>query len=158
MPDVAIVDASCLIVLGRAGRIDLLGELGTSLLVPEAVAAEVRAHPDGGQHGLLESGSLCVVPDPPVPRVLAGWDLGPGETSVLACALAQSGLAVLDDFAARRCAKVVGVPTIGTLGLALRARASGRVPAARPLIEALRDAGLYLSDGLVQEALALVGE
>jgi predicted nucleic acid-binding protein len=65
---------------------------------------------------------------------------------------------VIDDYAARTCAEVLGVPVIGTLGLALRAKTRGRVAAARPLVEDLRRAGLYLSDRLINDALSLVGE
>jgi predicted nucleic acid-binding protein len=50
------------------------------------------------------------------------------------------------------------MPVVGTLGLALRAKREGLVPSARSLVEELRRAGLYLSDGVVRDALALVGE
>jgi predicted nucleic acid-binding protein len=67
-------------------------------------------------------------------------------------------LAIIDDYAARTCAAVLGVPVKGTLGLALLAKQQGRVGAARPLVQELRRAGLYLSDTVTREALALVGE
>jgi len=44
------------------------------------------------------------------------------------------------------------------LCLALRAEVSGEVTSARPLVDELRRAGLYLSDDLIREALSLVGE
>jgi predicted nucleic acid-binding protein len=66
--------------------------------------------------------------------------------------------AVVDDLEARRCAHAIGVPIRGTLGLVLVARRHGLVPAARPLLEALRRAGLYLSDDLLDRALREVGE
>lgn len=56
------------------------------------------------------------------------------------------------------CARVLRLPVIGTLGLVLRAKARGRIPVARPVVEDLRRAGLYLSDALIREALALVAE
>lgn len=66
--------------------------------------------------------------------------------------------AVLDDLAARRCASVLAIPVHGTLGLALLAKKRGIAPAARPLVERLRQSGMYLSDKVVDQALALVGE
>ncbi|MCA9629706.1 MAG: DUF3368 domain-containing protein, partial [Myxococcales bacterium] len=66
--------------------------------------------------------------------------------------------AVLDDGAARRCADELKVPVRGTLGLVLFARAQGCLPRARPVVEALVDAGMYLRTDLVDKALALVGE
>jgi predicted nucleic acid-binding protein len=40
----------------------------------------------------------------------------------------------------------------------IAARQHGVIPAARPVLEQLRRAGLYLSDRAMQQALALVGE
>ena len=46
-----------------------------------------------------------MVPPPDVPPGIAAWDLGPGESAVLAWAAARPGtIAVIDDLAARRCA------------------------------------------------------
>ena len=53
---------------------------------------------------------------------------------------------------------MIGVPVIGTLGLALRAKLGGRVVAARPLVVELRRAGLCLSNDVIRSALAMVGE
>jgi predicted nucleic acid-binding protein len=99
------------------------------------------------------------VPRLPIPGVVAAWDLGAGESAVLARAMAHPGtLAIIDDYAARTCAAVLGVPVKGTLGLALLAKQQGRVEEAGPLVEKLRRAGLYLSDTVTREALKLVGE
>lgn len=65
---------------------------------------------------------------------------------------------IVDDLAARRCAATLGIPLLGTLGLVLKAKQRGSVPAARPLLEQLRRSGLYLSDRVMNQALALVGE
>jgi hypothetical protein len=48
------------------------------------------------------------------------WDLGPGESQVIALCISGSRSAVLDDRAARRCAAAHNVPVIGTLGIVLR--------------------------------------
>ena len=65
---------------------------------------------------------------------------------------------MIDDQAARRCADVLGVRCIGTLGIVLRAKRLGRIPAARPVVERLRAAGMYLSERVLTPALELVGE
>jgi predicted nucleic acid-binding protein len=67
-------------------------------------------------------------------------------------------MAIVDDLAARRCAEVLGIPLLGTLGLVLRAKRTGLLPAARPVIEKLLSAGMYLSPKILDRALALVGE
>jgi predicted nucleic acid-binding protein len=64
----------------------------------------------------------------------------------------------VDDLAARRCAATLGVPVRGTLGLVLIAKQRGEIPAARPVLEELRQAGMYLSDAVLNRALKRVGE
>ena len=79
--------------------------------------------------------------------------------AVLAAALARPGaLVVLDDGQARRCARSFDLLLRGTLGLVLGAKATGRIEAARPVLEALRAHGTYLSDRVLDTALAEVGE
>ena len=78
---------------------------------------------------------------------------------MLSHALANPGSGViLDDQAARRCATALGIPHQGTLGLVIYAKQQGLVPAARPLVELLRQEGMYLSDQIMNQALAQVGE
>jgi predicted nucleic acid-binding protein len=98
------------------------------------------------------------VPDVVVPTSILGWDLGAGESQVLAQCLTGRHLAVLDDGEARAAARVHALPLVGTLGIILRARVAGLIPAARPLIEQLLESGSYLSADLVRVALAKVGE
>lgn len=93
------------------------------------------------------------------PAVVMAWDLGLGETQVLGHCLGQAGaVAVLDDAAARQCARSLGIPVVGSLGVVLAAKRMGWIAAARPVIERLIGDGLYLRPSRVAEALAEVGE
>jgi predicted nucleic acid-binding protein len=65
---------------------------------------------------------------------------------------------VIDDLEARRCAKAMGLAIIGTLGIVGRAKVSGLIDRAEPLIRRLRETGLYASDDIVQKLLGEVGE
>lgn len=65
---------------------------------------------------------------------------------------------ILDDLAARRCAINLGIPVRGTVSLVIIAKQRGEIPAARPVLEGMRDCGLYLSDRLFYQTLTLVGE
>jgi predicted nucleic acid-binding protein len=67
-------------------------------------------------------------------------------------------MAIVDDLAARRCAEVLGIYFTGTLGVVLRAKRIGVIPAARPVIDKLVAAGMYLSPKIMDRALALIGE
>jgi predicted nucleic acid-binding protein len=80
-------------------------------------------------------------------------------SAVLALALAEAdSQALIDDWGARRCARSLSIPVIGTLGLVLLAKQQGTIPAARPVVERLRRSGTDLSDEVIREALARVGE
>lgn len=94
-----------------------------------------------------------------VPIEIARWDLGAGESEVLAWAFTHPGAeAIVDDLSGRRCAQTLGVPLRGTLGLVLQAKRDGHVAAVRPLFERLRAAGMYLSETVLNQAAALVDE
>lgn len=60
--------------------------------------------------------------------------------------------------AKRAAAKVHSVPLVGSLGVILRARKAGLIPAARPLVEQLIESGSCLAADLVRQALHKVGE
>jgi predicted nucleic acid-binding protein len=156
-----IINASPLILLGKIGRVALLSELADELIVPEMVVREVEAKP-GGERALVEVASLPgarVEVEVLVPAEIVAWNLGRGESQVIALAEAgPRGRAVLDDLQARRCAQSMGIPLIGTLGVILRAKRKGVIVAARPVIAHLREVGLYASDALIEQALARLGE
>jgi len=162
VPDRMIVNASPLIFLTRIGGLEWLCELCTRPLeVPRGVIGEVSAGHDGASivDVVAAAGRIRQVENIAVPAVIAAWDLGLGETQVLAHCLGQSGaVAVLDDAAARQCARSLGIPVVGTLGVVLAAKRMGWIVAARPLVEQLLEDGLYLSRTLVVAALAEVGE
>ncbi|MBI4814843.1 MAG: DUF3368 domain-containing protein [Deltaproteobacteria bacterium] len=159
MPELVVVNSSPLLVLARAQRLELLQGAGQTICVTRTVLDEVCVHSDEAARVITACTFLNEVEDEPIPELLRTWDLGAGETSVLSWASAHPDcLAVLDDFAARKCAAVLGLRLIGTLGLALAAKKEGLVPTAAPLLAELRRAGLYLSDHVVEQALRLVGE
>ena len=65
---------------------------------------------------------------------------------------------ILDDLPARHCAAALGIPYQGTVGVVIYAKQQGWLPAARPVVEQLRQEGMYLSDQLMDQVLAQVGE
>ena len=155
-------DASPLIVLAQGGLLELLRVAGPRVVVPQAVAAEVRRHgPDDPAARALQTVAWIEIVDVASidPRVQS-FGLGPGEAEVLTWALAHPGTeAIIDDRSGRRAASALGVPTRGTLGLILAAKQQGLIPAARPVVEhLLRMTAWYLSDHERERALRLVGE
>ncbi len=94
-----------------------------------------------------------------IPNDILAWDLGAGETQVLVYGKRYGAdRVILDDLEGRRCAKVIGVATIGTLGLVARAKKLGGLNQARPVIEQLCQHGLYATTDLINWILNEVGE
>jgi predicted nucleic acid-binding protein len=156
------VNASPLIFLTRIEGLDWIVRLADApVLVPQAVLREVEAGDGGAEIATRIHGDagFSVVSDAPIPAVVTAWDLGAGETQVLAHCCHQPGLtAVLDDKAARQCARGLGVRLIGTIGLVLVAKRRGWIAHARPVIERLQAQGMFLSTDLISTALQDVGE
>jgi predicted nucleic acid-binding protein len=150
-----------LIFLARASLIELLRLAGDEIIVPVAVAEEIRRRgpQDVTAQAIDAADWLVVAQTPPVPEIIQAWGLGEGESSVLAWAYANPGTeAIIDDLAARRCSIALSIPVRGTLGLVLTAKRRGKIVAARPVLEELRRSGMYLSDRVMNQALVLVGE
>ncbi len=161
MSESAICNASPLIYLARTNLLQLLQLAAPEILIPKAVALEIgaRGPSDPAACALTESPWLRQVETPPLPEEILAWDLGPGESAVISWALAHPGcLAVIDDLEGRRCAETLGIRLRGTLGLVLRARRQNVITEALPILQALRAAGMYLSDRIVETALAEIGE
>jgi predicted nucleic acid-binding protein len=155
------VNASPLIFLTEVGLLEVLQQPGVPVLVPDAVLEEISGlgPDDPAIQAVQQRPWIEIVTTPPIPDVVRVWDLGAGETAVLAVALETSGSrAILDDQPARRCARVVGIPTQGTLGLVLLAKQQGSIQVVRPVLEQLRQAGMYMTDVLVRQILDAAGE
>jgi predicted nucleic acid-binding protein len=149
------------VFLVRENLLEILREGALEVVVSEPVINEIHGHgsEDPTVRALDGVDWLRIVPASEIAPAVAIWDLGLGESSVLSLALAKAdSLAVIDDWQACRCARSLAIPFIGTLGLVLLAKQLGRIPAARPVVERLRNSGMYLSDLVVDQALARVGE
>jgi predicted nucleic acid-binding protein len=161
VPGKRFVNTTPLVFLARENLLEMLRIGVDEVAVPESVIAEIHGHgSDDPTVKAIESLDwLQIRPAGKVASVVALWDLGPGESAVLSLALAEeSSWAVIDDWQARRCARSLGIRCIGTLGLVLLAKQTGRIPAARPVVEQLRMSGMYLSDLVISQALSQVGE
>jgi predicted nucleic acid-binding protein len=162
MPErLTISNTSPLLYLHLVGQLDLLKRLYGEVVVPPAVEAELRA---GAERGIdvpeiASQPWLKVIPlgsDTSIPLVT---DLGRGEAEVIALGLEKpDSRLLLDDTLARRIARLHGLRFAGTVGIIVKAKQVGLLPAASPLISALREAGLWLSDNLVAEVLRQAGE
>ena len=116
--DAWVLNASPLILFARIARLDLFEQLTPRIIVPDAVFEEVRAGRDRDPTAAtaLSWATERRMPDAAVPIGVERWDLGAGESQVIAHGLTGSRWVVLDDLAARRCAASHGLAVIGSLG------------------------------------------
>jgi uncharacterized protein len=156
-----ICNTSPLQYLHQLGRLDLLPSLVSRVVVPTAVAAELA---EGRRLGLdlpvpenLPWVKLREAKVAPLSALAAA--LGPGETAVLALALAAKDvIVILDDALARRQAETLGLRLTGTLGILLDAKRAGLISAVAPLADDLQRLGFRLSSATRQAVLGLAGE
>jgi len=156
-----VVNASPLIFLSKAGVIHFLQQAAPDIVVPQVVALEVgrRGRNDITARTLANNPWVATVEVPVIPPLIQSWDLGPGESAVLAYARTHPGVvAIIDDGAGRRCAETLGVPLLGTLGLIMIAKKRGLIPTARPVIALLKQQGMFLSESIIDRAMDLIGE
>lgn len=157
-----VCNASPLILLNRISSLELLMELSDSLVIPHGVIEEVMPYEDDTPHWQAFFGSSKVLKIDNAINIepqIAGWDTGNGESEVLSWAAKHPGYeAILDDLEARKCARSIGVPLRGTIGIILLAKERGLIPKAAPLAKALIDAGLRFDSKWLEAALELVGE
>jgi predicted nucleic acid-binding protein len=155
-----VTNASPVITLAKAGYLELLTQLPSELLLPEAVALEILAGPaDDPARQAIEHGWGQRLAPVAIPAELIEWGLDAGETAALAIARERAPCTVvLDDAQARTCAKARGVPLLGTLGVVLRAKKRGLIQQAAEVLRALRAGGLHLDDRTIRLALGHVSE
>lgn len=156
-----IADSGPLIAMSKISRLELLRSLAREVLVPATVWQEVVGARPEAPDAIAIAGAhwLQVRSAARIPDALQSPVLDAGETEALALALESDAACVLmDDRLGRREAARLGVRCIGVVGLLCHARTEGLIPAVAPELHALLRAGYHLSDGVIGEALARVGE
>lgn len=167
---IVIADAGPLIALARLDRLVLLRELFDEVAMCDAVAREVL---DGGEftdatriRSAIDQGWLRVqaiafaLPDV-ADSGLAGLGAGESSSILWAMTLRDAGLETLllvDDRQAREAARRRHLEVLGIAGVLAMARRAGLIDALRPLLDALRADGYFLSPAVVEAALRMAHE
>ncbi len=95
---------------------------------------------------------------PKVKEEVSDLDEGEKQTIGLASMFPLDVLLLLDDYAGRKAAKKLNIPTTGSIGILLLAKEKGILKEVGSLIDELRNQGYWLSDELVILARRLAGE
>ena len=157
-----VCDTTVLLYLDRIAQADLLHTLFAPVYVPEAVLLELdmgrliqRDTIDPRKSGWAQT----VHVSPASIDRLPSNRLGRGERAVIAYAYSHHiNLVGLDDLQARQLAAEMKLAVIGTLGIMLRAKRAGLIPAVRPLVDAVIAQGFRLRPDLYQDVLRLAQE
>lgn len=157
-----VCDASTLIALARIGQLDILPQVGVQAVIPMAVYEEVVVKGTG------KPGSAEIRQAPWIEtREVSDRDvvaqfrtvLGAGESEVIALAKEiDSDLIILDDENARNMAFSEGLGVVGLLAFLILAKEAGAINLVRPLLDALRRQGFFISNNLYHQILRKADE
>jgi predicted nucleic acid-binding protein len=156
-----VTNTSPLLYLHQLRLIDLLPRLYERVVVPTAVAEELA---EGARHGhdvpnpaRLDWALIIAAPSPALLKLAPA--LGEGERAAIALASERgSDLLLIDDGPARRHATLLGIKITGTLGVLLRAKANGHLPAVQPLLDQLAQLGFRASPETIAAVRKLADE
>lgn len=153
---IAVADTSPISYLVLIGEIELLPALFTEVIIPPEVAAEL-SHPRAPallKHWWQEPPAWIRVADPgreSPPETVRRLHLGEREAILLARRIGAE-IVLLDDKAARRAAKTLGLPVMGLLGILAAASAQRRVNVVQA-VERLRRTNFRVSPELLRDLL-----
>lgn len=151
MRNVVIADTSCFVILSKIDALFILPALyGTVTTTPEIA----------GEFGdtLPAWVSVTEVKDPMRTRILE-MQVDRGEASALALALEiPDSVVVMDDLRGRKAAAALALRFTRTIGVIVRAKLAGIIPAVKPVLEAIRRTDFRISDALEHQALIQAGE
>ena len=159
-----VADTGPIIGLAKIGRISLLKELATEVLIPPIVHKELygKIGPESDQIDqalsdfvhVVELGSLELNIDEPL------INLGEDEKQsiFLASTLKKEVLLLIDDRAGRQAADNLKISKIGLVGILLLAKKRGLIDNVGSLLEELRAAGYWLSDQVIAVARKIAEE
>ena len=146
-----LFDASAVIALARAGRLDLLRRAAGPCAVTPEVRRELLGREDATTPAVADAlkSWLKLRPRSRPGARYRRLGLGAGEATVLASARPGDTL-VLDERPARLLAKSLGIRHTGLIGLLVDAAAEGRIKPheADEALDALSVSGFWLSPGL----------
>ena len=154
-----LANASPLIFLAKIKLIDLLPSFCEQLIIPEGVISEIQKHPDEALQWLKQNEENYQVTAVQIPPHIHAWDLGKGESEVIAAAIENKDVTVaLDDKAARNCALSLNLKVIGTIGIILKMQQANLINEATASLKRLRKQGFRIDDALYQHALKIAND
>ncbi|MGI8884848.1 MAG: DUF3368 domain-containing protein [Pyrinomonadaceae bacterium] len=161
MINTIVADSSPLIVLLKSDLEFILPELFEQILVPESVWQEILSGDknDPAKQKLPALSWSKRISATSLNEKVKNYNLGKGETEALSLALKidESGV-ILDDFAARKCARNLKIPFIGTGGLLILAKQKKLINSVSDAVQKVQNQGLWLSEAVIEMLKEKAGE
>lgn len=156
-----IVNSTPLIVLCKIGKLDILKKLYGEIVIPQAVFSEVTAKKDSACRQIREKEWIHVeqITDQSDKKMYrAKLHDGEVEVMILAQEMPKADLVIIDDNAAKKTAKYLGLTVTGTIGILLRAKEAGIIENVSPVILEMKQRGFYISAELEEIVLKKADE
>lgn len=159
---IVVSGASPLISLSVVGRLEMLRALYGRVLIPEAVAWEVRADADAPGIAAIQTANWLQVERVENPLLVQALtlELDVGEAEAIALAVERSAdLLLVDERRGRAVAARFGIEVVGVLGVLIEAKRRAILVAVRPVLDDLiTRSGFYISAPLYRRVLEEAGE
>lgn len=157
-----IVNSTPIITLCNIGKLHLLKDLYGQITIPQAVYEEVTAKKDSAcQQIQSETGWILVehIHNFYAKRMYqAKLHAGEVEVMILAQEEPKADLLIIDDAAAKKTAKYLGLTVTGTLGVLLKAKQQGYLDNINVCLRKIQAAGFYISPKIVKLVLEHANE
>jgi predicted nucleic acid-binding protein len=151
MPGIIISDTSCLILLEKLGRLELLKSVFGNVIITQVVANEF-------EKVIPEFIQIENPKDKNYQRILESF-LDSGEASAIALALEKENpLLIIDDYKARREAKHLRLKYTGTVGILVIAKETGVINSVTEILDEILKTDFRVSEALLKEIKFRSGE
>jgi len=151
MPELIICDTSCLILLDKLNKLDLLKLCYSNIYITTEIAEEF---------GKTLSDWIIIkkATNQALQQTLTQI-LGTGEASAIALTFdIPDNVVALDDLKARKIAKSLNLKITGSLGILVKAKQQGYIEKLSPILEQVQQTNFRIAENIIRKILATVGE
>lgn len=157
-----VVNTTPLIALCHVGQLDVLKKMYGEILIPHAVYRELSEKEESICKKQVDN-SLDWIHVEKIENDMAKsmfkTQLHDGEVEVMILAKEKNAdTVIIDDANAKKHAKYLKLPVVGTLGVLIKAKRKGYISELKPLIQGMIDKNIYISENLMKFCLEQVNE
>ena len=157
-----IVNSTPLILFSSINQLGLFKEIYGEIVIPRAVYAEVTAKADSACQNLKNNFDWIKV-EPiknPLQKKMYQAKLHDGEVDVMILAQEEpkADLVILDDNAAKKTAKYLGLTVTGSLGVLIKAKKLKLIESVKPFMDSFIANGFFVTQNVYDMVLEQAGE